>query len=272
MNARVSKISKALLDISQCADVVLRMTNSGTIALRGKGISNAERCLLERIDGFRSLEQILAISGDVIGLHATMGKLLALGMVVPDGDAEPQAIAPAPAPAPVAAKAPTPIPAPQPKPAAAKSTPQASTAAPQQPKAAPLAPARPTAPAATAKPAAVAMAPKAVAPVQKAALQAKPAAVAPTKEQSELAQAKALLRVEAGYLFNGDKAKKVIARIDACKNTEEVFDLIVKLQGLLAKTGKVNPDVFLERLTSGLAKIRESQKSAPAAQATQRAA
>lgn len=266
MNARVSKISKALLDISQSADVVLRVTNSGVIALRGKGISNAERCLLERIDGFRSLEQILAISGDVIGLHATMGKLLALGMVVAEGDAEPQTIAPppAPAPAPVTAKTSASAPAPQPKPAATKGAP--TPPANQSPKAAAQAPAAP------AKPATAPPAPKAPAPVQKAASQAKTAALAPTKAQSELAQAKALLRVEASYLFNGDKAKKVIARIDACKNTEEIFDLIVKLQGLLAKTGKVNPDVFLERLTSGLAKIREAQKAAPAAPVARRVA
>ncbi|MBL8512636.1 MAG: hypothetical protein JNJ55_01490 [Betaproteobacteria bacterium] len=268
MNARVSKISKALLDISQCADVVLRVSNSGVIALRGKGISNSERCLMGRIDGFRSLEQILSISGDVIGLHATMGKLLALGMVVLEGDAEPQ-IAATPAPA---QASPPPQPA---KPAMVKTAPTPAPAA-QQPKATakPTAPsaAKPAAPAASAKPVAAPPAPKSIPVLQKPPVpsaSAKPAPVAVPKAQgaqSELAQAKALLRVEAGYLFNGDKANKVVARIDACKNTEEIFDLIVKLQGLLAKTGKVNPDVFLERLTSGLAKIREAQKNAPAAQ------
>lgn len=261
MNARISKISKALLDISQCADVVLRLTNSGEIAMRGKGISNAERCLLERIDGFRSLEQILAISGDVIGLHATMGKLLALGMVVPEGDPEPQAVA-APAPARAVAKAPPPPPM---KPTAAKVSPPVAPA-PQQAKAAPrqMAPATAKAPpAASAKP--VSTPAKAAGPAQpKATPPAKPVAAVTQKEQGELAQAKALLHVEASYLFSGDKAKQLIARIDACKNTAEIYDFIVKLQGLLAKTGKANPDVFLERLTSGLAKIRESQKAATA--------
>ncbi len=236
MNTRVSKISKALLDISQCADVVLRVTNGGVTAMRGKGLSNAERCLLERIDGFRSLEQILAISGDVIGLYATLGKLLALGMVAPEGEPEPRiAVAPAP------------------------QTGVATAAAPQAPQS--TAPAKPLSASLPAKsPAAPA---NRVAARSPAALQQVP--MAPPKEKGELAQAKALLRVETGYLFSGDKAKQVVARVDACKNTEEIYDLIVKLQGLLAKSGKADPDVFLERLTTGLAKIRAAQRAMPPA-------
>ncbi len=63
----------------------------------------------------------------------------------------------------------------------------------------------------------------------------------------------------------GNKAPKVIEKVDACKSVEEIYDIIVKVQGLLAKTGKGDPDVFLDRLTNGLQRIRAAQKSAAAA-------
>ena len=44
----------------------------------------SQRRLLERIDGFRSVEQILAMSGDVIGVHAALGKLIAANLVTID--------------------------------------------------------------------------------------------------------------------------------------------------------------------------------------------
>ncbi|MBL8519393.1 MAG: hypothetical protein JNK75_01865 [Betaproteobacteria bacterium] len=249
MNARVSKLSKTLLDLSQVADTVLRVGQSGAAALRGKSLSMAERCLLERIDGFRSVEQVLAISGDVVGVHAALGKLIALGMVVPEGEADR---------APAAATPPTDAPRTDaPRAAPANNAPPAPTPAlPHhqrsvnikpvvQKAAAPFASARTAAASPPSKPA---PAPA----VAKAGIPANPVA------SDELSRAKALLRTEAGYLF-GTKASQVVARIDACRSIEQIYDLIVKLQGHLAKGGKVDPGVFLERLSAGLAKIRQSQ-------------
>lgn len=118
------------------------------------------------------------------------------------------------------------------------------------------APAKPVA----AKPA-VAAAPPAKPAVPPKPPAAPPSAAAPKAALTELAQAKALLRIEAGQLF-GAKAQKVIEKVDACKSVEEIYDVIVKVQGLLAKTGKGDPDVFLDRLTSGLQRIRAAQKAA----------
>jgi predicted component of type VI protein secretion system len=241
--------------------------------------------LAERIDGFRSLEQVLSISGDVVGLHAALGKLIGLGMVAVEGESDvemaPQrpaaAVEPAlvprqkPAPAPgMAQRSPVATPAPvtrtaaPAKPVAAAPTkpappqPSVRSAAPQPTVAPPATPAA----AATAKPAVANAKP---APAVAASSAPKPAGAKPSAAATELAQAKALLRVEANYLFGGnaERAKKVIDKVDACKSVEEIFDVIVKLQGALAKSGKVDPNVFIDRLTSGLSKLRASHAKTP---------
>jgi hypothetical protein len=251
MNARISKISRALHDLAQASDAVLRVTGNGVAALRGKDLSNSERCLLEdRIDGFRSLEQVLSISGDLVGLHAALGKLVALGLVAVEGDAEiaePVAAKPA---KPAAAAPVSPAP-PQPPVPNKPAIPVARVAA--------TPPRTPTAP--QPAPAAPLPAKAAVARTPTQATKSAPAAPAakPSEAAKELAQAKALLRVEAGYLF-GDKAPRVIARVYACKSVEEIFDVIVKLQGLLAKSGKADPNVFIDRLTTGLSKLRDARQ------------
>ena len=81
MENTILRISKALLDVASASDVVLYATPKGSAALKGKKLENVERILLERIDGFRSIEQVLAMSGDLIGVHGALGKLMAAGYV-----------------------------------------------------------------------------------------------------------------------------------------------------------------------------------------------
>jgi hypothetical protein len=224
MENSVSKISKALLDLSQVADAVLYPTRKGNSAVGSKELDHSQRCLLERIDGFRSLEQVLSMSGDVVGVHAAMGKLLALGFVTSDPaliNVQPAALAKverterlekaekASAPV-VATKAAAPVP---PKP--------------------------------------VVKAPAANANVSVAA----PSTTTPAAAASEIESAKRLLLLEAKMAL-GAGAAKLTPRVQACTTIEEVYDLIVKFQQHLAKTGKADPDVFLERLSKGLASVR----------------
>ena len=186
---------------------MLRVTNSGVIALRGKGISNADVCLLERIDGFRSLEQILAISGDVIGLHATMGNCSPWAWWLLEGDAEPDhRTTTRTRTSPLTAKTSASAPAPQPKPAATKGAPTPPANHRQ---------AAAQAPAALQNPRPLHWRRK-LPPRFKSRVTSQNRGLMPTKAQSELACQGA---AACSSLFNGDKAKKVIARIDACVRT-----------------------------------------------------
>lgn len=103
----IAKISKALLDMSRFDDEVLHVTDLGSMALAGKTLEPAQRYLMERIDGFRSLDQIFALSGNIVGVHGVIGKLLVTGYLAPEQSAaRPQpAIAPASAATPVVEKA-----------------------------------------------------------------------------------------------------------------------------------------------------------------------
>lgn len=236
MENSVSKISKALLDLSRVADEVLYPTRKGSGAANDKELSHGQRSLLERIDGFRSLEQVLAMSGDVIGAHAGLGKLLALGYVTCD-------------PAMVNA---------QPAPSMAPAVP----AKPQKAAVATPAPTAPRAPAPAPAPAAASVKSK-TAPVAPAKTPAAPAA------NTEVESAKRLLLLEAKMAL-GAGAAKLVPHVQACTSIEQVYDLIVKFQQHLAQTGKADPDVFLDRLSKGLATVRSrtgSAKPAPRAAA-----
>jgi hypothetical protein len=230
MENSVSKISKVLLDLSRVADVVLYPTRKGNSAASSKELDPGQRCLLERIDGFRSLEQVLSMSGDIIGVHASLGKLIALGFVTTDAslvNAEPAA----------------PI-----KVEKIEKTEKVEKAV----KAAPLQ--------AAAKVAAVPVSAKPAVKTPPAPV-AKPAAPAVAAASSEIENAKRLLLLEA-KLALGDGAAKLAPRVVACTTIEEVYDLIVKFQQHLAKTGKADPDVFLERLSKGLASGRNQSAAA----------
>ncbi len=238
-------ISKALMDLAGAAETVLYPTAKGRAAEKNPKLDFAQRSLLERIDGFRSLEQLLAMSGDLIGVHAALGTLMMTGCV--STESNPQAETP------VATIAP---------PVARTAAPAARPVAAAAPRAPAVAPASP-APVPRAKPIAVAPAAPAPAPVRSAA----PAAmrVAPVVS-TELDNAKRVLSHEAKMVF-GNSASKVQPRIDACGSIEEIYDLIVKFQQHLTNTGKANPEVFLDRLTKGIASARQQApvaKQAPA--------
>jgi len=171
-------IAKLFLDLSQVADTVLYPTGRSRALATNQTLGAGQRALLERIDGFRSIDQLLSMSGDVVGVHATLGKWLAEGVVTTDPDAVREQ------PVTVASAA---------EPAAAKS--------------------------------------------------------------GELDSAKRLLMLEAKLLL-GSSAGRLTPRIAACESIEQVYDLIVKFQEHLAKTGKADPDVFLDRLSKGLAAVR----------------
>lgn len=220
MDNSVSKISKALLDLSRVADEVLYPTGKCSAAANDKELGHGQRNLLERIDGFRSLEQVLAMSGDVIGVHAALGKLLAMGYVTCDPSlVNAQPAAPA-------------IPAPPAKPQKA-AAPAAAQRAPAQPV---VVPAKST-----------------------AGTPAKTLASPPVN--AEVESAKRLLLLEAKMVL-GAGAAKLAPRVQACTSIEQVYDLIVKFQQHLAQTGKADPDVFLERLSKGLATVRSRAGSA----------
>ncbi len=195
MKTSSHKISQTLLELASFSDTVLHVTPKARASMKSAKLDSTQRSLLERVDGFRSLEQLLAMSGDLIAVHAALGRLIAAGLVATDLNAETED---APA---VAAAAPVPA---------------------GKPKAAPAAP-----------------------------------AIAPP---SELENAKQLLMLEA-KLALGKGAEKLRTRVEACRSIEEIYDLIVKVQEHLTETGKANPDVFLERLSSGLATARKKSSS-----------
>ena len=197
MENSVPKISKALLDLASVSEALLYLTPKAHAALQGTKLDSAQRSLLERIDGFRSIEQVLAMSSDLIGVHGALGKLMASGYVT----SEPLHVAEAAAPVDV-------------------------------------------------KPIAIAEG------VKKSV----------TVEPGELETAKRLLLQEA-KLALGAMAAKLRPRIESCRSIEEIYDLIVKVQQHLAATGKANPDVFLDRLTNGLATARRKSSAGQRASA-----
>ena len=79
-----AKISKALLEMSRFDDEVLHVTDLGNRALAAEKLGPAQTRLLERIDGFRSMEQLFSLSGDIVGVHGVLGNLLVFGYVAPD--------------------------------------------------------------------------------------------------------------------------------------------------------------------------------------------
>ena len=232
MENSVRKISKALLDLASVSDAVLHATPKAQSALKSGKLEPTQKNLLERIDGFRSIDQLLAMSGDLFGVHAALGKMMAAGLVTSDFKlgsgaeesvlavtAEPDAVMPAPALTPVAApKIAVAVPEP-------KTVPVAKIGAPRSPPPAPP-PAPPEAP-----------------------------------PLSELDNAKQLLLEEA-KLALGKGAEKLRTRIDACRSIEEIFDLIVKVQEHLTTSGKADPEIFLDRLTNGLAAARKKPSAA----------
>lgn len=250
----VTKISKALLEMSRITDEVLYPTNSGLTSLAGNKLDLGPRRLLERIDGFRSIDQILAMSGDVVNVHAALGKLLAMGFISPDHDGVATASE-------VEAAPPLPL------------VEKPRVAAPARPVAAPASTStRPTvAPAPTAMPAAaapIAYAPKGIqastrpiataAPVTTTLVSATPDIAVKKILLSELDVAKRLLTLEAQHLM-GNSAARMQPRIEACRSIAEIYDLIVKFRRHLSRTGTANPDVFLDRLTRGLETARKSK-------------
>ena len=252
----VTKISKALLEMSRITDAVLQPSNAGLTALAGNKLELGPRRLLERIDGFRSIDQILSMSGDVVNVHAALGKLLAMGLVTSDPDgmaAEPQVVAAPPPPSvekPRVASLARQFAVPAPTPASTRPTvASAPTAAPAV--AAPIARAPKAIPSAAA-PIAPAVAAKTV-PVSTA-----PATAAKKVILSELDEAKRLLTLEAQHLM-GNSAARMQPRIEACQSIAEIYDLIVKFRRHLSRTGTANPDVFLDRMTRGLETARKSK-------------
>ncbi len=244
MSNSTHNISKILMDLAGAAETVLYPTAKGRAAEKNPKLDSAQRSLLERIDGFRSLEQLLAMSGDLIGVHAALGTLLMTGCV--STDSKPQADVPVVATEPPLVRAAAPAPAAVRAPAAAQIAP------------APLARAK--------VPAAVPAPTKVIAPVSKPIPISAPVAQSAPVAFTELDNAKRVLSHEAKMVF-GNSASKVQPRIDACGSIEEIYDLIVKFQQHLTNTGKANPDVFLDRLTKGIASAR---KQAPAAQSPAR--
>ncbi|MEP7156041.1 MAG: hypothetical protein ABI905_09720 [Betaproteobacteria bacterium] len=265
-------ISKALLDLASVSETVLITTAKGRALLKEPKLELGSRGLLERIDGFRSIEQLLAMSGDIIAVHGVLGKLIASGCVATESGAVVQA---SPAveerrpPAPVAKPA-----APPPSPARTAAPVVAKAVAPTAAKpAAPISPISPASPVAGAprpvakplpvKPVVAAIAPAAQAapaitpkPVLAPASAPAPVTRGPIKMPTELDNAKRLLFIEAKAVL-GNGAAKLKPRIEACGSIEDIYDLIVKFQDHLAATGKADPKVFLDRLTRGLAEARQ---------------
>jgi hypothetical protein len=256
MEHNLAKISKTLLDLSRFADVALFTTAKGRAALKTKDLDVAQRCLLDRIDGFRSLEQVLAISGDLIAVHSALGKLMALGFVTTDsavGLGSAPEPAPAPPPRPAASPTPVAVAKPAPRPEA-----KAETKGAARPAASPAA-----TPAPAPKPAAAAVVPLAAKAKPPAAPAVARTAAAPLAGgSSELDRAKHLLLNESKLALGDAAAARMQPRIEACRSIEEIYDLIVKVQQHLAKGGKVDPDVFLDRLSQGLAAAREKNAAA----------
>ncbi len=230
MENSIRKISKALLDLASVSDAVLHITPKGQSALGNAKLDGAQRSLLERIDGFRSIDQVLAMSGDLFAVHGALGKLMALGLVTTDfnvgeiAEEVPELARAAVVAAPTAVRVAVPKPAPPPAPKLATAAPAPKVIV--------------AAPTAAAKPIAVTVPDSDLGPM------------------SEIDNAKMLLLQEA-KLALGKGAEKLRPRIDACQSIEEIFDLIVKVQEHLTASGKGDPDMFLDRLTSGLAAARK---------------
>lgn len=197
MDPRTAKISKALLDMARIADTALHQTEKGRRALAEKLLDGDDFNVLERIDGLRSVEHLIAISDDVVNVHALLGQLLAAGF--------------------------------------ASGTPETAPAA-----------ARATAPLLVAEPEKIELSGPAVA--------TKPPQLG-TVAVDEVSIAKRLLVAEARHLF-GETAARLQPKIEACNSIEEIYDMIVKFQEHLAKTGKVDQDLFLDRLSKGLAEAK----------------
>jgi hypothetical protein len=233
MDPSTAKICRALLDVARVAEVELHQTEKGKRALSEKLLDGDDFNLLERIDGVRSVEHLLAISDDVVNVHSVLGKLIAAGFAaaapgagvheviiesVEDSldfaasNVSTGAHASTSAPAVVSTMAPMPV--------AVHSTPAAV-------------------PAPTPLPA-----------VKTSTLPPQPAPV------DEVSIARRLLSIEAKHLF-GASAARLLPKIEACKSIEEIYDIIVKFQQHLAKTGTVDPDVFLDRLAKGLAEAKK---------------
>lgn len=230
MENSIRKISKALLDLASVSDAVLHITPKGQSALGSAKLDGAQRSLLERIDGFRSIDQVLAMSGDLFAVHGALGKLMALGLVTTDfnvgeiAEEVPELARAAVVAAPTAVRVAVPKPAPPPAPKLATAAPAPKVIV--------------AAPTAAAKPIAVTVPDSDLGPM------------------SEIDNAKMLLLQEA-KLALGKGAEKLRPRIDACQSIDEIFDLIVKVQEHLTASGKGDPDMFLDRLTSGLAAARK---------------
>lgn len=187
--------------MARIADSALHQTEKGRRALAEKLLDGDDFNVLERIDGIRSVEHLIAISDDVVNVHALLGQLLAAGFAT--GTAETvAAIAEPPAPPAFA----TPVTLPE----AMQPSEYAATVAPVPTRTVPV---------------------------------------------DEVSIAKKLLVAEARHLFGGTAAR-LQPKIEACKSIEEIYDMIVKFQEHLAKTGKVDPDVFLDRLSKGLAEAK----------------
>ena len=221
MENSVRKISKALLDLASVSDAVLHATPKAQGALKSGKLEATQKNLLERIDGFRSIDQLLAMSGDLFGVHAALGTMMAAGLVTSDFKLD----------------------------SGAEESVLAVTAAPTTVM---PAPARTLTPAASPKIATAMPEPKVV-PVAKILAPRPPPESPPL---SELDNAKQLLLEEA-KLALGKGAEKLRTRIDACRSIEEIFDLIVKVQEHLTTSGKADPEIFLDRLTNGLAAARK---------------
>ncbi|MBI3716833.1 MAG: hypothetical protein HY255_12645 [Betaproteobacteria bacterium] len=265
MKKDTRSISKTLQDLAGVDDAVLYCSAKGLAALKAGKLDGANRTLMERIDGFRSVEQLLAMSGDLTSVHGVLGKLMAAGLVesisADDDDDFPAAEEAAPAPAPpkaveVAKQKPVETPKPKaieaPKPKAAE-TPKAKAAEASKP--IPDAAPKPK-PVEAAKPK-----PVEAAPAKPKAAEVKPAPPEPEEEElDELANAKLLLQHEAEQ-FLGASAEKLRARIDDSRSIEEIYDLIVKIRSHVArKTGDADSDKFLDQLIAGLAGARKKAK------------
>jgi len=285
MKKDTRSISQALQDLAGVDDAVLYCNAKGVAALKTGKLDGANRTLMERIDGFRSVEQLLAMSGDLTSVHGVLGNLMAAGLVesisAEDDDDFPVAEEAAPAPAPAPPKvveATKPVEAPKSKAAeapkampaeAAKPTPvpAAKPAPVPAAKPAPATAAKPTTEAATKpktaevakpKPAEATPAPKAKAAEARQA--PTPAAEPEEEELDELANAKLLLQRESEH-FLGASAEKLRARINDSHSIEEIYDLIVKIRAHVArKTGDADSDKFLDQLIDGLAGARKKSK------------
>lgn len=217
MDPSTAKICKALLDVARVAEVELHQTDKGRRALSEKLLDGDDFNLLERIDGVRSVEHLIAISDDVVNVHSVLGKLIAAGfaaaapgVVVVEAVVEAAPALPVLSESKVSMVVPLPTPAPEVVPT--------------------------------------------VAPI--AAARATSTALVSPAPIDEVSIAKRLLSIEAKHLF-GTSAARLMPKIDACKSIEEIYDIIVKFQEHLARTGKVDPDIFLDRLTKGLAEAKK---------------